>query len=94
MTEAPPKIKARFPILNRFAEALGPHPLDNPWLDLLRTFAILLVLARHAPRQINAGPAVSWWEKATLNGWMGLCCTNRLMTEVTLSPDGLIPRLQ
>ena len=24
----------------------------------------------------------------------GLCCTNRLMTEVTLSPDGLIPRLQ
>jgi alkanesulfonate monooxygenase len=23
-----------------------------------------------------------------------LCCTNRLMTEVTLSPDGLIPRLQ
>ncbi len=72
MTEAPPKIKARFPILNRFAEALAPHPSDNPWLDLLRTFAILLVLARHAPRQINAEPAVSWWEKATLNGWMGV----------------------
>ena len=72
MTEAPPKIKARFPILSRFAEALAPHPSDNPWLDLLRTFAILLVLARHAPRQINAGPAVSWWEKATLNGWIGV----------------------
>ena len=27
-------------------------------------------------------------------GGFGLCCTNRLMTEVTLSPDGLIPRLQ
>jgi VIT1/CCC1 family predicted Fe2+/Mn2+ transporter len=23
----------------------------------------------------------------------GLCCTNRLMAEVALSPDGLIPRL-
>ena len=24
----------------------------------------------------------------------GLCCTNRLMVRVPLSPDGLIPRLQ
>ena len=34
------------------------------------------------------------WKKALLEGASGLCCTNRLMAERSLSPDRLIPQLQ
>lgn len=54
------------------ASALKPHTSDNPWLDLLRTFAILLVLLRHGQRVVNAGPHLTLLETLFLNGWVGV----------------------
>lgn len=48
---------------------------DNPWLDLLRTMAIVLVLLRHGQRALVSGvdPATySFFDYIALNGWVGV----------------------
>jgi peptidoglycan/LPS O-acetylase OafA/YrhL len=54
-----------------FADSVG----DNPWLDLLRVLAIVLVLARHGHRaQLGGAESVSlgWTDFLLLNGWFGV----------------------
>ena len=47
---------------------------NNPWLDLVRSIAILLVLFRHGERALNAvteGPQ-SFLQTIAMNGWVGV----------------------
>ncbi len=67
-----PVAKAEFGLKKRLAVALGPHPSDNAWLDLLRTLAILLVLFRHGQRIFQAGPGLNLLETLFINGWAGV----------------------
>lgn len=47
---------------------------NNPWLDLVRSLAILLVLFRHGQRHLSdaSGAAPNWLETIALNGWIGV----------------------
>ena len=56
----------------RLAEALAPNPADNAWLDCLRALAIALVLLRHGQRVLDMGPAASFIEVISINGWAGV----------------------
>ena len=45
----------------------------NPWLDLVRSLAIVLVLFRHGQRVANSPPLGSdWLGHVFLNGWVGV----------------------
>lgn len=46
----------------------------NPWLDLVRSIAILLVLFRHGERALSAenGAAQGFWQTVAMNGWVGV----------------------
>jgi peptidoglycan/LPS O-acetylase OafA/YrhL len=44
----------------------------NPWLDLLRATAIVLVLMRHGAREIGVEGAPVGFRNLMLNGWVGV----------------------
>lgn len=44
----------------------------NPWLDLLRATAIVLVLVRHGAREIGVEGAPVSFRSLMLNGWVGV----------------------
>jgi peptidoglycan/LPS O-acetylase OafA/YrhL len=57
--------------------ALAPNVADgrnNPWLDLIRSIAILLVIARHGERALHAGSGTPQDVLQTIfmNGWVGV----------------------
>ncbi len=51
-----------------------PKPRENPWLDLVRAIAIVLVLLRHGQVALtrSSGAAPSTIETIFLNGWIGV----------------------
>ena len=46
----------------------------NPWLDLIRSIAIALVLLRHGQRAIapSTGELSGWLHAMLMNGWVGV----------------------
>jgi peptidoglycan/LPS O-acetylase OafA/YrhL len=46
----------------------------NPWLDLVRSVAIGLVLVRHGERVLigNEQTGLGWFETFCINGWVGV----------------------
>lgn len=44
---------------------------NNPWLDLVRAIAIVLVLLRHGQRAVGQG-SLDWMKAISLNGWVGV----------------------
>lgn len=51
-----------------------PHGRNNPWLDLIRSIAILLVLFRHGERALQAelGESQGVLQTIFMNGWVGV----------------------
>ncbi|WP_019953953.1 acyltransferase family protein [Yoonia vestfoldensis] len=75
------------------AASFAQRPGDNPWLDLLRTVAITLVLLRHGQRVIlrDVDPATyGVFDFLGLNGWVGVdlffVLSGYLLTAKLLAP--------
>lgn len=52
--------------------SFGKQGNHNPWLDLLRSFAIFLVLLRHGARIEGQAPPDGFLDNIFLNGWIGV----------------------
>lgn len=48
------------------------HPSHNPWLDLLRSLAIILVLLRHGSHTPSSGLNDGYVANFFVNGWVGV----------------------
>ncbi len=73
----------------------------NPWLDLLRATAIVLVLMRHGAREIGVEGAPVSFRSLMLNGWVGVdlffvlsgfLITRQLLREIGASGTLDLPR--
>jgi peptidoglycan/LPS O-acetylase OafA/YrhL len=78
-----------------FAACFEKRPGDNPWLDLLRTLAIVLVLLRHGQRallQVTDPVTYGPFDIIALNGWIGVdlffVLSGYLLGAKLLSPRG------
>jgi peptidoglycan/LPS O-acetylase OafA/YrhL len=58
----------------RTSSETAPKLADNPWLDLIRSIAIALVLLRHGQRAIapSSGELPGWLHAMLMNGWVGV----------------------